>query len=473
MSQAHAVRKGSRVTLVLIVALSLASSVLIAWLYVGRNLVARLTALSNSMMEIAGGNLRTPLPPVGKDEIGRMAAALAVFRDTAVEIEEKNLRDIAEARQRLVDAIESISEGFALYDKEDRLVMSNSRFRELYPVTDDIFRPGMSFTSIAREAAERGVVSEAKGRIDDWLAQRVAQHRNPTGPHVQRRDQDHWIQISERKTADGSTVAVYTDISELKQHEAELSKLIGELEEARDKAMEADRVKSKFLANMSHELRTPMNAILGYTELILDNIYGDVPRKIGEVLERLEKNGRHLLKLINDVLDFSKIEAGQLRLSLNDYSMREVVQTVATSVEALAIEKKLDLKVTVPDNLAKGRGDEQRIVQVLLNLVGNAIKFTDEGEVRVGVSVSNGTFLVSVSDTGPGLAEADQKMIFEEFQQADMSSTRKKGGTGLGLAIARRIVEMHGGRIWVESVSGKGSTFNFTLPVRVELQRKA
>jgi adenylate cyclase len=472
MSEAHAVRKGSRVTLVLIVALSLTSSVLIAWLYVGRNLVARLTALSNGMMEIAGGNLRTPLPPVGSDEIGRMAAALAVFRDTAVEIEEKNLRDIAEARQRLVDAIESISEGFALYDKEDRLVMSNSRFRELYPVTDDFFRPGMSFTRIAREAAERGVISEAKGRIDEWLAKRVAQHRNPTGPHVHRLDQDHWIQISERKTADGSTVAVYTDISALKQHERELSKLIGELEEARDKAMEADRVKSKFLANMSHELRTPLNAILGYTELILDDIYGDVPRKIGEALERLEKNGRHLLKLINDVLDFSKIEAGQLRLSLNDYSMREVVQTVATSVEALAIEKKLDLKVTVPDNLIKGRGDEQRIVQVLVNLVGNAIKFTDEGEVRVGVSISDGTFMVSVSDTGPGLAEADQKMIFEEFHQADMSSTRKKGGTGLGLAIARRIVEMHGGRIWVESEPGKGSTFNFTLPVQVEQQGK-
>jgi signal transduction histidine kinase len=472
MSQAHAVRKGSRLTLVLIVALSLVSSVLIAWLYVGRNLVARLTALSNSMMEIAGGNLRTPLPPVGKDEIGRMAAALAVFRDTAVEIEENNLREIAEARQRLVDAIESISEGFALYDKDDRLVMSNSRFRELYPVTDDIFRPGMSFASIAREAAERGVISEAEGRIDEWLAQRVAQHRNPTGPHVQRRDQEHWIQISERKTTDGSTVAVYTDISELKQHEAELSKLVGELEEARDKAMEADRVKSKFLANMSHELRTPLNAILGYTELILDRIYGDVPGKIEEVLDRLQKNGRHLLKLINDVLDFSKIEAGQLRLSLNDYSMREVVQTVTASVEALAIEKKLDLKVTVPDDLAIARGDEQRIVQVLLNLVGNAIKFTDEGEVRVGVSVSNGAFLVSVSDTGPGLAHADQTMIFEEFHQADMSSTRKKGGTGLGLAIARRIVEMHGGRIWVESMPGKGSTFHFTLPVRVEEQRK-
>ena len=472
MSQAHAVQHGSSITLILIVALSLASSVLIVWLYVSRNLIGRITALSNTMREIAGGNLRTPLPPVDSDEIGRMAAALAVFRDTAVEVEEKNLREIAEARQRLVDAIESISEGFALYDKDDRLVMSNSRFRELYPVTDDIFRPGMSFADIIREAAKRGLVSEAKGRIDEWVAQREAQHRNPTGPHVQRRAKDQWIQISERKTADGSTVAVYTDISALKQHETELSKLVGELEVARDNAMEADRVKSKFLANMSHELRTPLNAILGYTELILDNIYGDVPQKIKEVLERLEKNGRHLLKLINDVLDFSKIEAGQLNLSLNDYSMKEVVQAVLTSVEALAIEKNLDLKVTVPDDLTNGRGDEQRIVQVLLNIVGNAIKFTDAGGVRVEVSVSDATFLVSVIDTGLGLAEADQKMIFEEFHQADGSSTRKKGGTGLGLAIAKRIVEMHGGRIWVESTLGKGSTFYFTLPVRVEKQRK-
>lgn len=472
-SQAHAVRTGISITLILIVSLSLGSSVLIVWLYVGRNLIARLTALSNSMMEIVNGNLRTPLPPADSDEIGRMAAALAVFRDTAVEVEEKNLREIAVARQRLVDAIESISEGFALYDKDDRLVMSNSRYRELlHPGMDDISRPGTSFADIIRVAAERGLVSDAEGRIDEWVAQRLVQHRDPTGPHVQRRDKDRWIQISERKTADASTVAVYTDISELKQHETELSKLVEELEVARDNAMQADRVKSKFLANMSHELRTPLNAILGYTELILDNIYGDVPGKIQEVLKRLEKNGRHLLNLINDILDFSKIEAGQLNLSLNEYSMREVVQTVLTSVEALAMEKNLDLKVTVPEDLTKGMGDEQRIVQVLLNLLGNAIKFTDAGEVRVEATVSNETFWVSVFDTGPGLSEADQRMIFEEFQQADGSSTRKKGGTGLGLAIAKRIVEMHGGRIWVESTLGKGSTFYFTLPVRVERQRK-
>jgi signal transduction histidine kinase/HAMP domain-containing protein len=470
-SQAHAVQTRSSIALILIVSLSLASSVLIVWLYVGRNLIARLTALSNSMLEIASGNLRTTLPPTDSDEIGRMAAALAVFRDTAVEVEEKNLREIAEARQRLIDAVESISEGFALYDKDDRLVLSNSRYRELlHPGKENTFPPGTPFAKIVRAAAERGLVSDAEGRVDEWVAQRLAQHRDPTGPHMQRREKGRWIQISERKTADGSTVAVYTDISELKQHEIELAKLVEELEVARDSAKEANRAKSKFLATMSHELRTPMNAILGYTELIIDNIYGDVPEKIQEVLKRVGKSGRHLLNLINDVLDLSKIEAGRLTLSLNDYSMQDVIQTVFTSVEALAVEKNLDLKVIVPKDLTTGKGDEQRIAQLILNLLGNAIKFTEQGEVKVEATISNETFLVSVFDTGPGLSEADQKKIFEEFQQADESSTRKKGGTGLGLAISKKIVEMHGGRIWVESTLGKGSTFWFRLPIRVERQ---
>ncbi|MDH4010059.1 MAG: ATP-binding protein [Desulfobacterales bacterium] len=250
------------------------------------------------------------------------------------------------------------------------------------------------------------------------------------------------------------------------------ARLFREIEEKGRELESANQHKSEFLANMSHELRTPLNAILGYTELILDSIYGDVPEKIQEVLERLEKNGRHLLNLINDVLDLSKIEAGQLTLSLNEYSMGDVIQTVSTSVEALAAEKDLDLKVEVSKDLSIGKGDEQRIAQVILNLVGNAIKFTDEGEVKIEVTVSNETFLVSVHDTGPGVTEADQQKIFDEFQQADGSSTRKKGGTGLGLSISKKIIDMHGGRIWVESTLGKGSTFRFTLPIRVEKQRK-
>jgi signal transduction histidine kinase len=248
------------------------------------------------------------------------------------------------------------------------------------------------------------------------------------------------------------------------------ARLFREIEEKGRQLEVASKHKSQFLANMSHELRTPLNAILGYTELIVDNIYGEVPEKIREVLDRVEKSGRHLLGLINDVLDLSKIEAGQLTLSLSDYSMQEVVQSVFTAVESLAAEKRLALNVSVPPDLPSAKGDERRLAQVLLNLVGNAIKFTEEGEVRVQAAVSNGRFVVSVADTGPGIAEADQQKIFEEFQQADGSSTRKKGGTGLGLSIARRIIEMHGGRIWVESKPGVGSTFRFTVPVRVERQ---
>ncbi len=245
-----------------------------------------------------------------------------------------------------------------------------------------------------------------------------------------------------------------------------------ELSDAFQQLEIANKHKSEFLANMSHELRTPLNAILGYTELIVDKIYGDVPDKIQEILVRVGENGRHLLSLINDVLDLSKIEAGRLTLSLNDYSMQDLVQTVITSVESLGAEKNLVLKTEVPSDLATGKGDEQRIAQVFLNLVGNAIKFTDEGEVSIEVAISNSSFLVSVADTGPGLSEDDQQGIFEEFHQADGSSTREKGGTGLGLSIARRIVEMHGGSIWVESTLGKGSTFWFTLPIRVEQQEE-
>ena len=239
----------------------------------------------------------------------------------------------------------------------------------------------------------------------------------------------------------------------------ELGRLYRQLEEA-------SRHKSEFLANTSHELRTPLNAILGYTELIQDNIYGEVPEKIREILERVQSNGRHLLGLINDVLDLSKIEAGQLTLSITDYSIREVVQTVVAAAESLAAEKNLMLRAEIADDLPPGQADERRVTQALLNLVGNAIKFTEAGEVAVQAAAVDGIYQIAVADTGPGIAAEDQERIFEEFQQVDSSSTRKKGGTGLGLSISKRIIELHGGRIWVESELGRGSIFRFTLPLR-------
>jgi signal transduction histidine kinase/HAMP domain-containing protein len=232
----------------------------------------------------------------------------------------------------------------------------------------------------------------------------------------------------------------------------------------------ASQHKSQFLANMSHELRTPLNAILGYTELILDSIYGDIPDKARVTLARVQTNGKHLLGLINDVLDLSKIEAGQLSLTLTDFVVKDIVHNVFSAVESLANTKHLALKVEIIPNLPAAHGDERRLTQVLLNLVGNAIKFTDKGEVAIRASAANGSYTIAVRDTGPGIAEADRVKIFKEFQQADSSTTKEKGGTGLGLAIAKRIIEMHGGRLWVESVVGKGSTFSFTLPSRVEAQ---
>jgi len=245
------------------------------------------------------------------------------------------------------------------------------------------------------------------------------------------------------------------------------------LNEIQDKSRElevASQHKSQFLANMSHELRTPLNAILGYTELMADGIYGELPEKTMGVLKRLESNGRHLLGLINDVLDLSKIEAGQLVLELTDYSLEDIAQTVRSTLEPLAADKKLAFKVEIAPKMPPGHGDGRRLAQVVINLVGNAIKFTDTGEVVIKATATDGSFHLSVCDTGPGISAADQAKLFQEFQQADNAITRKKGGTGLGLAISKRIIEMHGGKIWVESQLGQGSTFSFTLPVVVERQ---
>jgi signal transduction histidine kinase len=244
-------------------------------------------------------------------------------------------------------------------------------------------------------------------------------------------------------------------------------------DEIQDKSRQlevASQHKSQFLANMSHELRTPLNAILGYTELMADGAYGEPSEKMLGILKRLEANGKHLLGLINDVLDLSKIEAGQLELELSDYCVQDIAQTVRSTLEPLAADKKLAFKVEVAPQLPPGRGDGRRLTQVLINLVGNAIKFTDAGEVAIKAEANNGSFHVSVRDTGPGISAADQAKLFQEFQQADNAITRKKEGTGLGLAISKRIIEMHGGKIWVESQVGQGSTFAFTLPVVVERQ---
>jgi signal transduction histidine kinase len=275
-----------------------------------------------------------------------------------------------------------------------------------------------------------------------------------------------------RKTQPGAFTSRQIELLETFAAQAVIAienvRLFTEIQEKSHQLEVASQHKSQFLANMSHELRTPLNAILGYTEMMTDGLYGDVPEKAQGVLERVQSNGRHLLGLINDVLDLSKIEAGQLVLAVEEYSVADMAATVLSATESLARAKKLKLGSTVAPGLPTGSGDARRLTQVLLNLVGNAIKFTDQGGVEIRAARAGDRFEIAVVDTGPGIAPADQARIFDEFQQVDSTSTRRKGGTGLGLSISRHIVELHGGRITVDSEVGKGSTFRISLPVHTQ-----
>ena len=251
------------------------------------------------------------------------------------------------------------------------------------------------------------------------------------------------------------------------------ARLFREVEQKGRELAIANDHKAQFFANMSHELRTPLNGMLGFSELLVDGLYGTLPDKATEVLDRIQKDGRHLLGLINDVLDISKIEAGQLSLSLSEYSIQSIVDSVVASTGSLAHAKGIEVRAALPPQLPMGHGDERRLTQVLLNIVGNAIKFTDNGFVEVRVEVQDEHFKIAVEDTGSGIPAADQGRIFDEFQQVDNSITRQKGGTGLGLSIARRLVQAHGGQIDVHSTVGVGSVFNIVLPVRASEQRQA
>jgi signal transduction histidine kinase len=229
----------------------------------------------------------------------------------------------------------------------------------------------------------------------------------------------------------------------------------------------ANRHKSEFLASMSHELRTPLNAIIGFSEVLQERMFGELNAKQAEYVGDIVASGRHLLALINDILDLSKIEAGRMELQLVPFSLPASIEDTLTLVRERAARQGIALELDVHERVDEVVADERKIKQVLLNLLSNAVKFTPAGG-RVGVraALADGMVEIAVRDTGIGIAPQDQETIFEEFRQVGADEARKREGTGLGLALARRFVELHGGKIWVESAVGRGSTFTFTLPVR-------
>jgi signal transduction histidine kinase len=244
------------------------------------------------------------------------------------------------------------------------------------------------------------------------------------------------------------------------------ARLFREIAEKSRQLEEASRHKSQFLASMSHELRTPLNAILGFNEMILGQVYGEVPSDMKEPLEDIQKSGRHLLRLINNVLDLAKIEAGRMELALADYSVQDTVESVRSTLRPLAEAKGLELVASVPQDIPLAYGDGGRLAQCLMNLAGNSLKFTKQGRVEIAVQASNGQLTWRVSDTGIGIPPDKIETLFSEFRQTDATIASEYGGTGLGLSITKKFIEMHGGRIWVESELGRGSTFLFEVPLR-------
>jgi signal transduction histidine kinase len=472
----------------------------IVFLYINRSVISRLQKLSHNMRQSVDGTA-TPILISGNDEIADMAKAADFFASSLAQ-REQGLRDSVAELRALGEVTQAVNSTVDLETVLTTIVakatqLSNTEAGAIY-VFDDTKQ---EFELRATYGLDNKVVAELRHshiRLGQTAISEAVERRKPVQIADIRNDPSVTVDVIVRAgfrallfvpllgtgRIVGALIVRRKQPGEFQKNTVELlqtfaaqsvlaiqnARLFSEIAEKSRELAEASQHKSQFLANMSHELRTPLNAILGYTELMWDGAYGEPSEKMVGVLKRLEANGRHLLGLINDVLDLSKIEAGQLVLDLSDYTVQDIAQTVRSTLEPLAADKKLALKVEMASGLPPGRGDGRRLTQVLINLVGNAIKFTDAGEVAIKAEANNGSFYVSVHDTGPGISAADQAKLFQEFQQADNAITRKKGGTGLGLAISKRIVELHGGKIWVESQPGHGSTFALTLPVIVDRQ---
>ena len=370
--------------------------------------------------------------------------------------------DITE-QMRIWAAIDVLPDAFVLFDREERLLACNQRYREMFPDSAPLMQPGVTFEELLRHGLRNAHVPEAVGREEDWLADRLAHFRAADTIEENTLANGRVILESDHVTPDGGRVGLRTDITAIRDQQAQL-------EAARAAAEAANRAKSAFLANMSHELRTPMNGVVGMAELLCDTALTEEQRLFAETIR---SSGEALLVIINDILDYSKIEAERLTLRPEPFDLERTIHEVTMLLQPRAREKGIDLMIDFDMFLpTRFVGDPGRLRQVLTNLIGNAVKFTEKGHVLtrvVGIEAEDGTqtLHVTVEDTGIGIAPDYLDHIFGEFNQVEDEQNRKFEGTGLGLAITRRLIEHMGGAVWVDSELGRGSSFGFrvTLPV--------
>ncbi len=366
--------------------------------------------------------------------------------------------DITEL-MRMWSAVEELPDGFVIYDADDRLLMCNAPYREMYKASAEAMVPGSTFEDILRQGLKNGQYAEARGREEAWLEERMDLHRCPSIEHEQLLSDGRWLRVYEKETSDGGRVGLRIDISQTKQVQRDL-------EEAKARAESANRAKSSFLANMSHEIRTPMNGVVGMADLLMDANLTDEQRLYAETIRN---SGEALLVIINDVLDFSKIEADKLVLHPEPFDLERAVHEVVMLLQPTARDKSVELLVDYDMFLPTWFiGDPGRLRQVLTNLLGNAVKFTIEGHVLVrvvGLPTGDGQTEIhlTVEDTGIGIAADKVEHVFGEFNQVDDERNRQFEGTGLGLAITRRLIGLMNGEVWVESELGKGSCFGFRV----------
>ncbi len=362
-------------------------------------------------------------------------------------------QEAARSRAQLMEAIEALDAGFAMYDEQERLVVCNQRYREFYPGVAELLRPGARFEDLVRHWAAFSNRVDTEHDVESFVATRLEEFRAGVGLR-EAQVGSRWLRMEDSRSAQGLTVSLRTDITDIKRLNLELN-------ESRLGAEAALRIKSDFLANMSHEIRTPLNGILGLNELALQAPLDPDTR---EYLQLVQSSGQSLLSIVNDILDFSKIEAGMLSIERLPVDFRPWLAQTLRPFVLQASRRDLmmgfDVATAVPPQV---RIDANRLRQVLSNLVGNALKFTERGSVRVEVTLTEEGLRFTVSDTGIGIAPEHQDRVFDAFAQADASTTRRFGGTGLGLSICARLVELMGGRIWVSSEAGAGSQFHFTV----------
>ncbi|SNT21887.1 response regulator [Tropicimonas sediminicola] len=393
-------------------------------------------------------------------------------REEAAELKDRNVRAEADLRRaeaqvgiverRLWDSVETIADGFAVFDAQDRLIAANRAWLSLFDHAG-LIQPGLSYLELLRFATEQGIVDIGDAAPSEWIGAMLDRwDAAPVSEVTVKLWNGRHYRLLDRRSRDGDMVCLALDVTATIAREAELR-------DARARAEAASRAKSAFLANMSHELRTPMNGVVAMTDLLLE---GDLDEEQRLYLRTIRSSGDALLAIINDVLDFSRIEADQMAFRPEPFDMERMLHEVLTLVAPLAREKGLDLHVDydlfLPTRLV---GDPGRIRQVLTNLIGNAVKFTDAGHVLirvVGMEAADNAWQihVTVEDTGIGIDPDMQEQIFASFAQVEQDRNRSFEGTGLGLAISREIVARMGGQIWVESEKAKGACFGFrvTLP---------